>query len=193
MGMPDTAGRWTRAAVLALPDDGRRYELVDGELLVSPSPRRVHQIALAELFRRLDPYVRAHRLGTVLWSPADLDLHSGQLVQPDLFVGGLHDSRMPLEWEEFGIPILAVEVLSPSTARYDRITKRQLYQRVGVGTYWIVDLDARLVEVWTPGAERPTIVDRELTWQPEGALEPLIIDLGEFFRMVAGEPGTARN
>ena len=193
MGMPDTAGRWTRAAVLALPDDGRRYELVDGELLVSPSPRRVHQIALAELFRRLDPYVRAHRLGTVLWSPADLDLHSGQLVQPDLFVGGLHDSRMPLEWEEFGIPILAVEVLSPSTARYDRITKRQLYQRVGVATYWILDLDARLVEVWTPGAERPTIVDRELTWQPEGALEPLVVELEEFFRTVAGEPGTARN
>jgi Uma2 family endonuclease len=182
MGMPNSAERWTRDAVLALPNDGRRYELVDGELLVSPSPRWRHQAALAELFRRLDPYVRQHRLGSLLWSPADLDLRSGQLVQPDLFVGGSGDSREPAEWDEFGIPVLVVEVLSPSTARFDRIVKRQLYQRVGVDTYWIVDLDARLVEVWTPGAEQPMIVNQELVWQPETAPEPLIVDLGEFFR-----------
>ena len=193
MGMPNTAGsemrdprRWTRDMVLALPDDGRRYELVDGELLVTPAPRGLHQRAVLELFRRLDPYVRTHRLGAVCLSPADLTLRSAQLVQPDLFVGALFDGREPVEWDEFGIPILVAEVLSPSTAEFDRITKRQLYQRVGVGTCWIVDLDARLVEVWLPGAERPTVVDRELTWRPETGMEALTITLPEFFRTVIG-------
>jgi Uma2 family endonuclease len=170
--------------VLALPDDGRRYELVDGELLVTPAPRGLHQRAVLELFRRLDPFVRTHRLGAVCLSPADLTMRTGQLIQPDLFVGARFDGREPVEWDEFGIPILVAEVLSPSTARFDRIVKRQLYQRVGVGTCWIVDLDARLVEVWTPGAGQPAIVKQELAWQPETAPEPLIVDLGEFFGMV---------
>jgi Uma2 family endonuclease len=186
MGMPNSAERWTRDAVLALPDDGQRYELVDGELLVSPSPRWRHQAALAELFRCLDPYVRQHNLGSLLWSPADLDLRSGQLVQPDLLVGASVDGREPAEWDEFGIPMLVVEVLSPSTARFDRIVKRQLYQRVGVDTYWIVDLDARLVEMWTPGAGQPAIANRKLVWQPETAPEPLVVDLDDFFEKVSG-------
>jgi Uma2 family endonuclease len=187
MGMPASVNRWTRDQVLALPDDGKRYELVDGELLVSPSPRPLHQIALAELLRLLDPYIRIHRLGTMLFSPADLDLRSGQLVQPDLFVGKLIDGRAPREWDEFGIPILVVEILSPSTARFDRITKRRLYQRAGVGTYWIVDLDARLVEVWTPASDHPAIADGDLHWQPDPALGSLVLELPEFFREVFGE------
>ena len=86
MGMPDVVRRWTREEVLALPDDGNRYELIDGELLVSPSPRRVHQLALTALFRRLDPFLTRHRLGTILMAPADLDFGRGYVVQPDLFV-----------------------------------------------------------------------------------------------------------
>ncbi len=162
MGMPDFARTWTRDDVLALPDDGNRYELVDGELLVSPSPRGLHQRAVASLFRSVDPYVRAHRLGAVCFAPADLDLRSGQLVQPDLFVGGLIDGRQPIEWTDFRIPILIAEVLSPSTARYDRVIKRRRYQRSGIPTYWIIDLDARVVEVWSPGAQRPAVVEASL-------------------------------
>ena len=86
MGMPDVVRRWTREEVLALPDDGKRYELVEGELLVSPSPSWGHQIALAALFRRLDPFLIRNRLGTALLAPADLDLGRGYVVQPDLFV-----------------------------------------------------------------------------------------------------------
>ena len=110
-------------------------------------------------------------------------------MQPDLFVEAPRDEHQSKEWDDSSIPILVVEVLSPSTARFDRITKRQLYQRVGVAIYWIVDLDARLVEVWTPGAERPMIADRELVWQPDQAPEPLVVDLGEFFGLVFGNPG----
>lgn len=184
MGMPDLARTWSRTDVLALPDDGHRYELVDGELLVTPSPTGRHQRGVLELFRLVDPYVRAHRIGATCLSPADLDLESGQLVQPDLFVGGMIGGREPVEWADFGVPILVAEILSPATARHDRITKRRRYQRSGVGTYWIVDLDGRLVEVWTPGDERPTIADELLSWQPDPAIEPLLIRLPDYFRAV---------
>lgn len=188
MVMPATR-TWTREEVLALPDDGKRHELVDGELLVSPAPRGRHQRGVFELAVLLLPYVRAHRLGALMALPGDLDLRSPNLVQPDLFVGAMVDGREPVEWEEFGIPILVVEVLSPSTAQYDRIKKRRLYQRVGVPVYWIVDLDARLVEVWTPDADRPVIVDGQLEWRPDPALPPLELDLPAYFGLVWGEVG----
>lgn len=182
MGMPAPSTNWSREQVLALPDDGKRYELVDGELLVSPSPRRLHQDAVLELFRRVDPYVREHELGAVYLAPADLDFGSAQLLQPDLFVV---DER-PGEWADVGVPLLIAEVLSPSTARYDRITKRHFYQRAGVAAYWIVDLDARLVEVWIPGAAGPGIAEQQLTWQPDAEAPPLIIALPEFFTTALG-------
>ena len=99
------------------------------------------------------------------------------------------DGREPVEWDEFGVPILVVEVLSPSTAQFDRIKKRRLYQRVGVPVYWIVDLDARLVEVWTPDADRPIIEDQQLSWQPDPEAPPLDLDLPSYFRRVWGEDG----
>jgi Uma2 family endonuclease len=136
MVMSPAANVWTREQVLALPDDGNRYELVDGELLVSPSPRGVHQRAVGELYLLLGPYVRSHKLGYAAFSPADLDLRSGQLMQPDLFVGELVNGREPVDWSDYVIPLLVVEVASPSTARYDRITKRRRFQRSGVPTYW---------------------------------------------------------
>ena len=188
MGMADVAKVWTRAGVLALPDDGNRYELVDGELLVSPSPRPSHQLAIAAFNRRIDRYVIDHRIGTVIWAPADLDLESGQRVQPDLFVVRTRSGQPLRQWAEAGIPRLAVEVLSPSTAHSDRITKRRRYQRSGVPVYWIVDLDARLVEVWTPTDASPLVVDDALRWQPDPATAALVIDLVACFSEILGDP-----
>lgn len=184
MGMPDLAKIWTLEEVLALPDDGNRYELVDGELLVSPSPRGRHQRAVLELYRRVDPYVRQHRLGYTSLAPADIDLKTRQRVQPDLFVGARVGGRDPVDWTEYGVPILIAEVLSPSTAKYDRITKRRRYQRSGVDPYWIVDIDARLVEVWRPSGERPRIIDESLVWHPNSVMARLTIDLPSYFREV---------
>ncbi len=182
MGMPLTSHHWTRAEVLALPDDGTRHELVDGELLASPTPRPPHQVAVMKLTGALAPYVAAHDLGILCSVPADLDLGSGQIVQPDLFVASVDPGHPPANWEDWGVPILVVEVLSPATARYDRLTKRRCYQRSGVCTYWIVDLDARLVEVWAPHAMSPVIEDTRLAWQPDATVEPLVIDLDRLFR-----------
>ena len=145
-----------------------------------------NQRAVVSLFRRVDPYVLANRLGAVCLAPADLDLRSGQLVQPDLFVGGLIDGREPIDWAEFSIPILVAEVLSPSTARYDRVTKRRRYQRSGIPTYWIIDLDARVVEVWSPSDQKPAIADATLRWAPPGTDTALAIDLPTYFREVCG-------
>jgi Uma2 family endonuclease len=146
MVMPDAVKRWTREEVLALPDDGNRYELIDGELLVTPSPRVLHQLAVWALYNRVQPYVRTHRLGVTGLAPSDLDLESDQSVQPDLFVVPLRHGRQPIEWSDFGIPLLIADVLSPSTALNDRTKKRRPYQSSRVGEYWIVDVDARVIE-----------------------------------------------
>jgi Uma2 family endonuclease len=187
MLMPDVARRWTRQEVLDLPDDGNRYELLNGALLVTPSPSPIHQLALFALNDRIRPYVQRHWLGIAGWSPADLDLRSGQLLQPDLFVVSPPPRGKPLAWSDFGIPILVVEVLSPSTALNDRNRKRVRYQQSGVGEYWIVDLDARLIERWRPEDERPEILVARIAWHPSPKLPPLEIDLAEYFREVWGE------
>lgn len=187
MGMPNTLRRWTRDEVHALPDDGNRYELLEGELLVSPAPRGSHQRAVLALYRLVEPYVREHRLGYTCLAPADLDFGTGEALQPDLFVVRLKDGREPVEWSEFGIPFLIAEVLSPSTARYDRTLKRGFFQRRDVADYWIVDTDARLVEHWRPGDERPGILDVRLDWQPNPGIPPLVVDLPAYFRVVWSE------
>ena len=186
MGMPDTARGWTREMVLALPDDGNRYELFDGELLVTSAPTGLHQFALTILWKILDPYVSAERLGWVMSSPADLSLGGKQLSQPDLFV--MPSVPAGRDWSDFPNPILVVEILSPATAHRDRFVKRRRFQRTGIPEYWIVDLDARAVERWRLGDDRPEIQDEQLTWNPEGAATPLELILPLYFREVWGTP-----
>src|SRR3989337_2298611 len=109
MAMPGTASFWTREMVLELPDDGNRYELLDGELLVTPAPRARHQDAAMELVLRLAPYVRSNGIGHLGFAPADLTLEGGQLVQPDIYVVPLVEGRPPRDWREYLIPLLIVE------------------------------------------------------------------------------------
>jgi Uma2 family endonuclease len=187
MGMPQPIGDWTVAQVLALPDDGNRYEVVDGELLVTPAPSLLHQRAVRALNDRLGPFVRAHRLGEVILSPADIEFDGRTLLQPDLLVAPLVEGRRPRSWREIRTLLLAVEVLSPSTARADRQVKRRRYQRNGVPEYWIVDLDARLVERWRPADERPEILAERLEWRASPEAPPLEIDLAECFSEILDE------
>lgn len=184
MGMPASTDQkyWTPDDVWALPDDRNRYECIDGVLLVSPSPAPPHQFVLAELFGRLFSYVKASGTGRVLSSPADIRLEATNVVQPDLFVAPLEGGKPAIkDWREVSSLLLAVEVLSPSTARYDRGLKRRYYQRGKVSEYWIVDLEARVVERWRAGEERPEIATDALVWHPAGAATPLEIDLAALF------------
>ena len=170
---------FTAEMVRALPDDGKRYELFDGQLVVTPSPSAPHQGVVTLLLEQFIPYLRASRGGCILTSPADLRLDGGQVAQPDLFV--VPGAALPHSWDETPLPLLAIEVVSPSTARYDRVLKRRYYQRAGVAEFWVVDPDARLVERWRPGDERPELLDGRIEWQPPSKAAPLVIDLQALF------------
>jgi Uma2 family endonuclease len=184
MGMPAQQTEWTAEMARALPDDGKRYEVLDGELFVTPAPSLRHQTAAAELWARLNPYVRGLSLGVALVSPADIEFSPRRLVQPDVFVAPATERGRPREWRDISSLLLAVEILSPSTARADRQGKRRIYQSEGVPEYWIVDLDARVVERWRPGDERPEIIAEVLVWHPRAGAQPLSIDLEAFFSEV---------
>ena len=189
MGMPaERVRRWTAREVRMLIADAPlvtpRYELVDGELLVTPSPGPRHQEVLRVLLIALSAYLEREPVGHVLHSPADIELEPEDVRQPDMFV-------LPMaEWRRIlrdGFParelLVAVEVLSPSSGRYDRVTKRPGYQR-HVSEYWIVDLEARLIERWHPSDERPEVLTERLTWKPDGAALPFSLDLADYFGRV---------
>ncbi len=184
MGMPAAARHWTAEMVRALPEDGRRYEVIAGELFVTPAPSFDHQDAVAKVFLLLNGYLKRTGAGYAAFSPADIAFDEHTLVQPDLFVVPLMDGRRPRRWTDIARLLLAVEVLSPSTARADRTVKRQLFQRVGVPEYWIVDVEARLIERWRPGDTRPEIVSDSLEWQPDPRHAPLRIDLPGLFAAI---------
>ena len=133
------------------------------------------------LARLLADYADRERCGLVMISPADLELSAGTIVQPDIFVTRRFDGGPPAEWRAVDSLLLAVEVLSPSTARADRIRKRSYYQRAGIPEYWIVDSDSQVIERWRPADERPEIVAGSIEWHPEGVTQPLVINLETFF------------
>ena len=185
MGMPATVSRiWTAAEVRELPEDGNRYEVVGGELLVTPSPSFDHQEAAVRLWSQLDGYVRRAGFGHAVMSPADIEMSPTDLVQPDVFVVPLVGGKRPRRWKDITHLVLAVEILSPSSARADRVLKRALYQRQRVSEYWVVDMNARVVERWCPDDARPEIVEGTLPWHPGGAPAPLAIDLASYFAEV---------
>lgn len=182
MGMAAPA-YYSAEMVRDLPDDGNRYETVHGELLVTPAPRLWHQEIVMRLAETLRSYVRQGGIGHVLCSPADISWSDETLVQPDVFVADLEEART-LDWASVKTLLLVVEVLSPSTARYDRFTKRRLYQEQHVPLYWIVDADQRQVEVWRPDLEFPKMENERVLWLPEDAALPFELELDELFKPI---------
>ena len=132
----------------ALPDDGKRYEIHDGELSVTPAPMSDHQIVIGNLFMILAPHVKARSLGLVILAPLDVILSNTTIVQPDLVY--LDPERLPALHGRGveGPPTLAIEVLSPTTGTTDRTTKRDLYARYGVPYLWLVDPKVRVIEAY---------------------------------------------
>ena len=166
--MPDEKLKLTYDDYCALPDDGRRYELLDGELSVTPSPATPHQRTSRGLFRILDAHVEAKRLGEVFFSPFDVILDRSTVIQPDIvFVDASRAGVVTARAVE-GPPTLAVEVLSPSSQRLDRVTKLALYARFGVPHVWIVDPVARTIECYETETGRISRID----WPEAGRLTP---------------------
>jgi Uma2 family endonuclease len=184
MGMPLLERGWTAEEVREhLLSDRRwpRYELIDGELIVT-SPSFAHEKLCMWLYHCLYDYLRAEPVGKAHVSlPADLALIPGTISQPDVFVPPIAEERSAREWCDFKHLLLAIEVLSPSTARYDRGLKRIHYQAAGVEEYWIVDPSPRLIERWRPEDERPEIIRERMIWRPAGAGSALEFGLSDLF------------
>ena len=130
-----------------LPEDGRRYELVRGEVHLTPSPTTKHQIILARLYASLEAYLSKTHLGRVLFAPLDVRLSADTALQPDLiFVAKAHAAIIQEDYLR-GTPDLVVEILSPSTAAHGRATKLPLYAEAGVAEMWIIDPQAKTIEI----------------------------------------------
>ncbi len=177
---------WTVDMVHDLPDDGNRIEVIDGELLVSPAPSYLHQEAVMQLYKILLPYVQSIGQHIVV-APASVTFSQRREVQPDLFVLPKRRGRRPTRFEDVREVTLVVEVVSPNTERADRTTKRGLYQDERVPEYWIVDVDARIVERWRPDSEEAEVLSTTLLWQPAESYDPLAIDLTSYFRTLHGD------
>ncbi len=198
--MPTETKVWSVEEVREMQDESRawpRFELIGGELLVTPAPGEIHQVGVAELLLLLAAYVDRERIGVTLMSPADIELHPGTISQPDVFVVPVATGmkrKSQRGWEAVTSLLLAVEVISPSSVRTDREKKREYYLSAGVPDYWVIDFDARVLERWIPGADTPTVLRSSFEWRPAGASAPLVVNLPELFenawrkyRLFAGE------
>jgi Uma2 family endonuclease len=132
----------------AFPDDGNRYEIIDGEVCVSPPPITAHQWASAELTWLLGSHIRQYELGRLFYAPFAVMLSPHDVFEPDVVF--ISEDRMVLLGEKGlrGAPDLCIEISSPSTRTYDRTVKRERYAQFGVDEYWIVDPDTKTVEVF---------------------------------------------
>ena len=183
MHMPATHANWTVEMLDALPDDGQRYEIIDGELFVTPAPSDVHQLVAGAFYRRLDPYLRAAKSGRALYSPADVRRgdRTRNRVQPDVFVVRLVDGKFPPYPYAMKDLLLALEVESPGNPLFDHHVKRELYLTNGVPEYWIANADARIVTRWRSLDEPGEVFGRRIEWHPPEMASALVIDLVELF------------
>ena len=174
---------YTADMVRALPDDGNRYEVVYGELLVTPAPRPWHEIVQTRLLVAIAAYLQRYPVGEVLGSRADISWGPDVLVSPDVFVVPVEQART-LDWSKMRDLLLVAEILSDSSAQYDRFVKRRRYQEAGIPLYWTVDADEHQVEIWTPADAFPRFERERLVWIPPGAAEPFSITIAELLRPV---------
>ncbi len=178
--MAQAAGPYTVEMLERFPQDGNRYEIVDGELLVTPSPGPVHQGLVTRLVMMLAPYVAGRRVGQLWAGPIDVITGPRTMLEPDVAVGLGAEARRLRSWRDLGRLALVVEILSPSSEVFDRGKKRAVYQQ-RADEYWIVDPEARAIERWRRGDERPTVYRERLEWQPNPTVAPLAIDVKEIF------------
>lgn len=174
----------TYADYCGLPDDGLRYEIVDGWLFSEPSPRRAHQEVTGNLYVMLRAHVDAPGLGKVFIAPFDVILDQDTVVVPDLVFVARDRLGIVAERGVEGAPDLVVEVLSPGTARRDRVRKLNAYARHGVRHYWLMDPEARTLEAFdlAEGAYRlAAAVGGDEAFRP-GLFPGLVISLGELWR-----------
>ena len=182
MGMPARYEKWTVELLDALPESSDRFELIDGVLHVTPSPGFPHQRAVSQLAARLVTYVNAIGGCEAIVSPSDLwkSPREENRIQPDIYVVRPRDGALPPYPFHLGELLLAVEVLSPSSAWTDQEIKRRMYLDEGVAEYWTVYLEERRITRWR-GAEESAVFTSRIEWRPRADVEPLVIELAQLF------------
>jgi Uma2 family endonuclease len=186
--MPAVRTDWTVEMLDAMPDDGNRYEVIDGALFVTPAPSDIHQLVVLALASRLRDYLRPFSIARALHSPADVrrDDRRHNRVQPDVFVVRLIDGQRPPYPFDLSDLLLAAEVESPSHRLYDYQTKRRLYLDSGVPEYWIASPETRTFARWHAKSEEAELLTSQLVWSPTGMPEPLTIDIPRLFEDALG-------
>ena len=178
MHMAASTKQWTLEELHGLPDDGNKYELIDGELYVTPPPNPEHETILARLSRILESYVARQGLGFV-YHPRSVFRVGGSEVEPDLMVRQ-PPPRERTRWEDMPLPILVVQKFSPYTRRRDAGVKYDFYTKHGVAEYWMIDPERRTITVARMGEEDRIVADA-FDWHPGGASELLRIECHEVF------------
>jgi Uma2 family endonuclease len=183
MFMPATRTDWTVEMLDALEDDGQRYELIDGELFVTPSPSDAHQLVAGEFAFQLRRYLGGTRFGRVVTAPIDVRRgdRTRNRVQPDVLVLRLRDGLRPAYPYELRDLALIIEVSSPGSVRLDYEIKRELYIREGVGEYWVVEPLARHVTRWRSGDSSGELLVDTITWTMPGLSMPMTVSLPHLF------------
>jgi Uma2 family endonuclease len=183
MAVPASPAEWTVDMLDALPEDGQRYEIIDGELHVTPAPGELHQDVAGYMYVLLREYLRGSSVGRAKISPSDVrrgDRRRNR-VQPDVFVVRLVDGKRPPYPYAMSDLLLAVEVPSPSDPLYDYHVKRELYLANGVDEYWVLNAEARNLSRWRGAADPGEVLSARVAWHPAGMARPLVIDLPAFF------------
>ena len=140
--------KFTYEDVMNLPDDGQRHELIDGEHYVTPSPSIKHQAVSGNLMTELRMSLKQHPRGLVFAAPLDVVFSDAAIVEPDLLYVSQERCSILAGEHVRGVPDLVVEILSPRTRKIDEVTKRKLYERVGVLEYWVVDPELETIKIY---------------------------------------------
>jgi len=178
-----TQGDWAYNEYIALPDDWKRYEIANGVLVMIPSSTGSHQDTIGEVFFHIRSHLKLTGLGLVRLAPFDVELTPKDVFQPDVFVVlNAHLGRV-LRKKVVGAPDLVVEVSSPGTAAFDRLTKYDTYARAGVPEYWIINTDRRTVEVLAleNGKYHSLGIFRGRQMIPSRILPELAVQVEQFF------------
>ena len=154
------AGLHTVADYMKLPDDGRRYELIEGELLMAPAPNRFHQKISFNLTLLLGAYVREHRLGEMYVAPFDVIFDEHNVLQPDIIYFSKSRASALTTGGATGVPDLAIEIVSPGAERRDRVLKRKIFAQSGVEELWLVLPETRQIEIYRFAEKREHPVER---------------------------------
>jgi Uma2 family endonuclease len=162
-------GVWTYEEYMKLPVENTRYEIIAGDLYVTPTPPVYHQAILADLLLALNRWEEEHQPGWFLLGPVDVLFGIGDFLEPDLVFVRRDRRGIITDRAVEGVPDLIIEVVAPDTAERDRALKRDRYMHFGVPEYWIIDGDERTVEIYRSGNPDRTvseIVTDRWTWQP---------------------------